>query len=113
MHTQSLVLASLLTQPLTEAAFLLPSELVAEFSLNHCTPVLQGCCLTCRSTGLFVLLLAGTPRPSKRHGGVGHGPTCAVCVGPTVLGICSVQLLIASEVWDCVRWMQDRDSKRG
>lgn len=44
---------------------------------------------------------------------VGHRPACAVCVGPTMLGIRSVQPLIASEVWACVKRMQDRDSKRG
>lgn len=60
-----------------------------------------------------MLLLAGTPRPSKMHGGVGHGPARAVCVGPTMLGIRSVRSLIASEVWGCVKGMHDRDSKRG
>lgn len=85
---------------------------------GHQAPALQGCLLTWRSSGLFVLLLAGTPRPSETEvnarGGVGRGPARPVCVGPARRGISSTRLLIASEVRGSVERTptRDRDSAR-
>lgn len=50
---------------------------------GHQAPALQGCLLTRRSGGLFVLLLAGMPWPSETEvnarGGVGRGPAPCLC----------------------------------
>lgn len=111
---ESLLLASVLTRAVNRGCF--SAGVGASSSVHgpgHQAPALQGCLLTWRSSGLFVLLLAGTPWPSETEvnarGGVGRRPACAVCVGPATRGISSTRLLIASEVRGSVKRTQTRD----